>query len=267
MEGLTFLHNNAKEDIESIGLVFEPNFFTGYFYADSHAKKLMAYKVFDSTVPLLSHEIKALRPLFAITFKGDYTLVPLAVFNESEAGKYLAFNTSADEHEAEWDRIIGLETVIIYQRDKKSEKSIESVFPGLRLKHGVGSFLEFCRQQENSEAEAFLHQSGNSFDLAIFHKSKLIFANSIHSDHPEDVRYFILYTLKTLDLKPETPLNMLGGASKNDKVIALLKPYMPNIKQVSIHNNSEHNILKPAGVDPRFTSTNWAGIYASQCAL
>ena len=267
MEGLTFLHNNAKEDIESIGLVFEPNFFTGYFYADSQAKKLLAYKVFDSTVPLQSHEIKALRPLFAISFKGEYTLVPQAIFNETDAGKYLAFNTSADKLEAEWDRIIGLESVIIYQRDKESEKSIESVFPGLRLKHGVGALLEFCRQKENTEAEAYLHQSGNSFDLAIFKKSKLIFANSIQAGHAEDVRYFLLFTLKTLELKPDIHVNLLGVAAKNQEVVELLKPYMPNIRQAAIHGNRDHNIIKPAGVDPRFTSTNWAGIYASLCAL
>lgn len=267
MEGLTFLHNNAKEDIESIGLVFEPNFFTGYFYADSQAKKLLAYKVFDSTVPLQNHKINALRPLFAISFKGDYTLAPQVVFNELDAGKYLAFNTSADEQEAEWDRIIGLESVIIYQRDKESEKSLESVFPGLRLKHGVGAFLEFCRQKENLEPEVYLHQSGKSFDLAIFHKSKLLFANTIQAGHPEDVRYFLLYTLKTLELKPETPVNLLGAAANNDEVIELLKPYMPNIRQAAIHSNRDHNIIKPAGVDPRFTSTNWVGIYASLCAL
>ena len=267
MEGLTFLHNNAKEDIESIGLVFEPNFFTGYFYADSQAKKLLAYKAFDSTVPLQSRDIKALRPLFALSFKGDYTLVPQVVFNESDAGKYLDFNTSAGAQEAEWDRIIGLESVIIYQRDKESEKSVESVFPGLRLKHGVGALLEFCRQKENTDAEVFLHQSGSSFDLAIFHKSKLLFANTIQAGHPEDVRYFLLYTLKTLELKPETPVNLLGAAAKNDEVIELLKPYMPNIRQGAIHGNRDHNIIKPAGVEPRFTSTNWAGIYASLCAL
>ena len=267
MEGLTFLDNNTKADIESIGLVFEPNFFTGYFYADSQAKKLLAYKVFDSTVPLQSYEIKALRPLFALSFKGDYTLVPQAIFNEADAGKYLAFNTSADEQEAEWDRIIGLESAIIYQRDKESENSIESVFPGLRLKHGVGAFLEFCRHKENLQPEAFLHQSGNSFDLAIFHKSKLLFANTIQAGHSEDVRYFVLYTLKTLELKPETPINLLGAAAKNDEVIELLKPYMPNIRQAAIQDNPDRNIVKPAGIDPRFTSTNWAGIYASLCAL
>lgn len=267
MEGLTFLHNNAKADIESIGLVFEPNFFTGYFYADSQAKKLIAYKVFDSTVPLQSHDIKALRPLFALSFKGDYTLMPQVVFNEADAGKYLTFNTSASTDEAEWDRVIGLESVIIYQRDKVSENSIESVFPGLRLKHGVGALLEFCRQKENLEPEVFLHQSGNSFDLVIFHKSKLVFVNTIQAGHSEDVRYFLLYTLKTLDLKPETPVNLLGAAAKNDEVIQLLKPYMSNIKQATIHDNLDRNIIKPSSTDPRFTSTNWAGIYASLCAL
>lgn len=267
MEGLTFLHNNAKEDIESIGLVFEPNFFTGYFYADSQAKKLLAYKVFDSTVPLQSYAIKALRPLFALSFKGDYTLIPQVIFNEADAGKYLNFNTSAEVQEAEWDRIIGLESVIIYQRDKESEKSIESVFPGLRLKHGVGTFLEFCRQKENLEAEAYLHQSGNSFDLAIFHKSKLVFANTIQAGHSEDVRYFLLYTLKTLKLEPEISLNMLGAAANNDEVITLLKPYLPNIQQGAIQSSFDQNITKPTSVDPRFTSTNWAGIYASLCAL
>ncbi len=265
IEGLTYLSSHSQADIQSIGLVFESNFFTAYFYGDLDAQKLVAYKVSNSIDLFNSEELKNLKPVYAISFKGEYTLVPQQVFNEGDAGKYLIFNTSADSENADWDRIIGLESVVVYQSDKKAEKAVDSLFPGLRLKHGMGALLEFCRRNKSDGIHAFLHQSHNIFDFVIFNKSGLLFANSIDASHAEDVRYFVLYTLKTLELPTNISVNLLGAAAKNDKVINLLKPYLPKLATTLQNLNVTSKINFQSISTPQFTATNWAGIYASLC--
>ena len=267
IEGLTYFNSHSKADIQSIGLIFEPNFFTAYFYGDLDARIPLAYGTFDSTVPLQSSEIKALKPIFALSFIGEYTLVPQQVFNDEDAGKYLSFNTSALANEAEWNRIIGLESVLIYKRDEKSEKTVERIFPSLRVKHGIGALLEFCRQNQNGENEVFFHQSGDVFDLVIFSKSHLVFANSINASHSEDARYFLLYTLKTLGLKTDIKVHLLGASAKNEKVIGLLKPYLPKLITTLKISAFSDKISITKLPDQRFAAAHWAGIYASLCAL
>lgn len=267
IEGLIHFNSHSKADIQSIGLIFEPNFFTAYFYGDLDPKIPLAYRSFDSTVPLQSSEIKALKPVYALTFNGDYTLVPQQVFNDDDAGKYLNFNTSASANEAEWNRIIGLESVLIYKRDEKSEGTVERIFPSLRVKHGIGALLEYCRQSQTGAHEVFLNQSDDVFDLVIFGKSTLLFANSIQAGHPEDVRYFLLYTLKLLGLKTEIKINLLGASAKNEKVIELLKPYLPKLNTTFNSGALSNKISMSNFSDSRLAAVHWAGIYASVCAL
>ncbi len=267
LEGLTYFGSHSKEDIQSVGLVFEPNFFTAYFYADNEAKEVLAYKEFDSTVPLLSHEIKSLKPLFAMSFIGDFTLVPQQVFSEAEAGKYLAFNTSANSDDAEWERIIGLEAVLVYKRDVKSERAVDSIFPGLKLKHGLGAFLEFCRQNLTGENQIFLNQSGDIFQLTIFTDKGLVLANSITAGHAEDVRFYLLYSLKQLNMEGDPEITLLGSAARNEAVISLLKPYFTSLSERKNKLKITDRLPFPKISNPRLTSINWPGIYASLCAL
>lgn len=267
IEGLTYFNSLSKADIQSIGLIFEPDFFTAYFYGDAEGRIPMAFGNFDSTVPLQSSVIKALKPIFALSFTGDYTLIPMQVFNDEDAGKYLSFNTSADANEADWNRIIGLDTVLIYQRDEKSESTVERIFPSLRLTHGVSALLEFCRQNQKGEHEVFLNQSGNVFDLVIFSRSALLFANSIQATNVEDVRYFLLYTLKLLEINTDIKVNLLGASAKNKRLIDLLKPYLSNIN-TSLNNNAlSHKITISHLPDAQFAATHWAGIFTSECGL
>ena len=267
IEGLTYFNSLSKADIQSIGLIFEPDFFTAWFYGDMEAGIPIGFGAFDSTVPLQSSQIKSLKPIFALSFNGDYTLVPMQVFNDEDAGKYLSFNTSAAGIDAEWNRIIGLDSVLIYQRDEKSEATVERIFPSLRVKHGVGALLEFCRQNQQDDSQVFLNQSGDVFDLVIFSGSALLFANSIHAGHPEDARYFLLYTLKTLELNTATKVNLLGASAKNNKLIELLRPYLPNLSPSLTDNVVRDKISISHLPDPQFAATHWAGIYASICAL
>lgn len=287
-DGLKYLGGHFKNDFQSIGLVFEPNFFTAYFYSDSEAGKPVAFQQFETHQSEVPAKLKSPHPAFALTFNTHWTLVPQSIFKAEDADTYLHFNTGTSKipgdnqaekapgnhsidipqvaggNRAEWDRLIGLESILIYEKDNASEKVLEKISPGLRLKHGIGALLEFCRflHAEKKAEECFLHQSGNSFSLVVFNRSGLVFANSIYTKHDEDIRYFVLYSLKTLGLQKEVELYLLGEAFGNSTLTALLKNYLPRVR-----TGLPQSLPDRTEIDKSTQMERWPGIFARICAL
>lgn len=264
IEGLTYFGGHSNDDLKSIGLVFEPNFFTIYFYTDLESHQIAGYRTFTSDENLAEIELNDLKANFALSFTSDWTLVPQNVFHEDDALKLLQFNTAAEHGKVEWERLIGFEAVLIYEPNIAAERKLESVFPGLQLKHGIGSLLEFCRnrQQRSSEISSFLHQSEDRYSFVIFDADKLLFANTIQAKHDEDVRYFVLYSFKTLNLDPGQPVFLLGGAVKNEGLKKNLGIYLSKM-ETSIVINDE----AMPGVKSELNAGHWPGIFAKVCAL
>ena len=264
IEGLTYFGGHSNDDLKSIGLVFEPNFFTIYFYADLESHQIAGYRTFNSDENLAEIELNNLKANFALSFTSDWTLVPQNVFHEDDALKFLQFNTAAEHGKAEWERLIGFEAVLIYEPNIPVERKLETVFPGLELKHGIGSLLEFCRnrQQKSTGISSFLHQSEDRYSLVIFEGDQLLFTNTIHAQHDEDVRYFVLYSFKTLNLDPGHPVFLLGGAVKNEGLKKSLSIYLSKMETTIFINDEEI-----PGVKSEINALHWPGIFAKVCAL
>lgn len=264
IEGLTYFGGHSNDDLKSIGLVFEPNLFTIYYYTDLESHHIAGFRTYDSKVNLSDLELNDLQANYALIFTSDWTLVPQNIFHEDDATKFLEFNATSEIGKAEWERLIGFEAVIIHEPNLASEKILESVFPGLELKHGVGSLLEFCRihQQKIKGITSYLHQSEDRFTLVIFDSDKLIFANTIHSKHMEDLRYFVLYSFKTLNLDTGHSVFLLGGATKNKELIKNLRIYLSQIK-----TSIELNDGSVSEMNSEPNAAHWPGIYAKVCAL
>lgn len=264
IEGLTYFGGHSNDDLKSIGFVFEPNFFTIYFYTDLESHQIAGYRTFHSDENFADIELNHLKANFALSFTSDWTLIPQSVFHEDDAVKFLQFNTASENNQVEWERLIGFEAVLIYEPNSVAEQKLETVFPGLQLKHGIGSLLEFCRnhQQKSTQISSFLHQSEDRYSLAIFNADHLLFANTIQAKHDEDVRYFVLYTFKTLNLDPGHPVFLLGGAMKNEGLKKNLGIYLSKMETTIFLNNED-----VPGVKSELNAGHWPGIFAQTCAL
>ncbi len=264
IEGLTYFGGHSIDDLKSIGLVFEPNFFTIYFYADIESHQIVGYRKFNSGENLENIDLNDLKANFALSFTSYWTLVPQNVFHEEDALKFLQFNTPAGNNQVEWERLIGFEAVLIFEPNTEADRKLETVFPGLQLKHGIGSLLEFCRNrcQKSTQISSFLHQSEDKYSLVIFDGNQLIFTNTIQAQYDEDVRYFVLYSFKTLNLDPGHSVFLLGGAVNNESLKKNLSVYLSQLETgVVIH---EEGIQ---GIKSELNAAHWPGIFAKECAL
>lgn len=252
--------DSDKVDIKSVGLVFEPNFFTVYYYSDIDAESAVGYDRKERSETKDLSALKAYAPLFAITFKPEWTLIPKSLFSENDAAALLSFNTSFEGDKAEWDEILGIEAVQIFGRDELAEKLIEPVFPGLRVTHGARSLIELHRKTPDLKSKTLVFQAENAWYFTIFKNGKLLFANAISADYPEDVRYFLFYTFKQLNLDTNQTVVLLGEAVMNLGLKNLLEKYL------STEFISE-NKLQLNSLPPETLAQHWAGIYASICAL
>lgn len=264
IEGLTYIGGHPKEELQSIGLVFEPNFFTAYFYSDPAGRKPVAYRTFKFPLDKVSAGLRDLRPLFSLSFNTEWTLVPLSIFNPEDAESYLRFNTRFAHGYADWERMLGLELAVVSRKDEEADRVIEDLFPGLRLRHGVGAFLEFCRvvQGDEKSTQCFLHQSENRFTLTVFDGMGLKLANTIEATHTEDVRYFVMYVLKTLNIQPPYSLFLSGQAVNNPDLTRALANHISVVQPVKPPTD-----VPKRTTDDAQSAAHWIGLYPDVCVL
>jgi len=252
--------DSEKEEIKSVGLVFEPNFFTVYYYSDPQAKNLIGYeRKTRSEITDLS-DLKTYTPLYAVTFKPEWTLVPKDLFSEDDADALLSFNTAFEGNGAEWDEILGIDAIQIFGKDEQAEKLVQQAFPGLRVTHGARSLIELHRKTPHLNSQTLVFQTESAWYITIFKNGKLLFANAINTDHPEDVRYFLFYTFKQLNLGTDQSVVLIGEAVMNLGLKNLLEKYL-HIQPIG------ENKLYASELAPETRARHWTGIYASLCAL
>lgn len=255
-----YFGNSNKEDIHAVGLVFEPNFFRVYYYADREAKKLVGEEVVNYGSEPETTDISKLYPLYALTFNAHYTLIPNDLFDEDHAQDILSFNTESNSPNVDWNNDPGNKAKIIFERDIHSEQYLDRVLPGLQLKHGVHALLSYCRQFKSSESYSALVQNGEKYTLAVFNGDQTRYVNTIDAKHQEDVIYFLLYALKTIGVNTNATLYLLSGAADNPDLESRLKEYLP-----SVVKESPISTYQP--ISGEEVSKHWLGVHAYLCAL
>jgi hypothetical protein len=226
-----------QHDIKSFGLEFGPNFFiihefsdhAGEMYIASHAVRIEDWTHERERV----HHISM--PLFAITHTPNWTLAPSAVFEENNAEEFLTFNTPAKPGSLVCnDRILYLEGALIYEADQVAESFLDAHYPGLGLRHGGGLYLEIIGrlQQNKPHTATYIHQLGDYYHISVYERGKLILSNAIDAPLLEDIRYFVLFTLKQLGIEPANPIYLSGEAAINESLKTALGKFYPDIQQL-----------------------------------
>jgi len=255
-----YFGNSNREDIHSVGLVFEPNFFRVYYYSDREAQKLVAAEEVNNGSEPENIDISKLYPLYALTFNTQYTLMPNDLFDEEHAQEILAFNTESNSPNVDWNSDPVNEAKVIFDRDIHSEQYLDRVFPGLQLKHGALALISYCRNVKDIDRFSVLSKNSEKYTLAIVEDHKIRYINSIDARHTEDVIYFLLFTQKNLGIEQSTPLYLLGTTESDSGLKAVLQKYL-----ASVHTRSPISTNSPlSGED---AATHWIGVHAYLCAL
>ena len=171
--------------------------------------------------------------VIAIHRNGLFSLVPHPLFDEQQLPNYLKYNAKilATDH-LEYDLIEGLDAVNVYVPFTNVNNYLYDLFGEFEFKHSSTVLLETLIKLPSSRQGTlcFLHLAESRMDLAVFASKKLLFYNSFPVSSPEDVMYFLLFSLEQLNLDPESlKLRLLGEVSEEDRIYEFCTEYFENV--------------------------------------
>ncbi len=246
--------------MRSIGLEFGPNFFATYYFSDLEGEQFVSAD--KSSSASFKETDERLSPLYGIIHSPAWTLIPEAAFDENEIEKYLNFSTAVSQNSiASFDRLLALNAMLIYHCDPEAEQYTDQHFPGLRLRHAAGLLIELTIRIQglSKKNNIYIHQVANRFIVLVFKSGKLHLANHLETPHAEDVRYYVLYTMKNLELPENTSLRLIGEAAENFLLILGLKTYLTDVDTID-------NPFVKNSIDSKFDSVHFLGLHSSLCA-
>jgi len=162
-----------------------------------------------------------------------FSLVPQPLFDEDQLPNYLKYNAKilASDH-LDYDVIEGLESVNVYVPFANVNNYLYDLFGEFEFKHSGTVMLETLIKLPSSRQGSicYLHLAESQMDLAVFASKKLLFYNSFTVSSPEDVLYFLLFSLEQLSLDPESlKLRLLGEVAEDDQVYEFCTEYFENV--------------------------------------
>ena len=224
-----------QEDIQSIGLCFEPDFFSVWFYADKFGEDCIGRErfAFGEIEKIATAEFADKAVLFALSHSPIYTLIPTALFEEAQAKTYLAFNTEfSGKGAAESDDIPEAGITLVYNDPKESQEIIDKHWPGLKVHHAAGQLIRILlRLAKTSERRCYIYAEGDTYFFFAFENGKLLMSNAVEASHTEDALYFTLFALRQLytEAGEKTPVTLLGAAAERPDLITGLGAYVNDL--------------------------------------
>jgi hypothetical protein len=162
-----------------------------------------------------------------------FTLVPMPVFDPDHLANYIKYNAKilGTDH-LDYDPIQGLDSANVYVPFTNVNNYLFEKFGEFEFKHSGTVLLETLLKLPSSRqgTVAFMHLAESQMDLAVFSNKKLLFYNSFVFSSPEDIMYFLLFSLEQLELNLDTlKLRLVGEVSAADRIYELCTEYLENV--------------------------------------
>ena len=256
-ETLRPILNKADESFDmkdslKYDLIFEMGDKTfGYSILDVEKNKFIALGYFRNHLADVVNSISWLSGQFhtvkGIIANSRFTLIPEALFLESEKESYFTFLHERESGEAVFsDRIEHLGIYTVYSIPGHCGKEIGRVFPKLTLCH-ISSVLIgniWMNVKNMAGHKVFLNLREGQFDLLVFEGKQLKYCNIFHFHTPEDIAYYVIFVFEQLNLNPEEiTLTFLGNVDKFSPVFDLLFRYIRNIEFLSRNEGFSYSYL------------------------
>ena len=262
-EPFTFLKRNGeKKQIQSVGLIFEPDFFTLYAYASRNGEGVVGFSTLspDSLTNLTLPQ----EPLYALAYSPEWTLVPRSTFRPEDAREHLLFNTAAsDKDEPGIDVLVVFDAVLIYRVRPEAERILAAISPGLRMRHLASTALELMFKSTRLHASPFIwiHLLGDHAMVVAGKNRTPVLATSVDARHAPDLAYFTLFSAKQLELDAHTFLYLTGNSKNADQIRSLLKNHFHTVSPPPAPTTHPQEPTEPS-----LESRHFMGLYAPICA-
>jgi hypothetical protein len=162
-----------------------------------------------------------------------FTLVPMPLFDAEHLANYLKYNAKilGTDH-LDYDPIEGLDTANVYVPFTNVNNFLFDLFGEFEFKHSGTVLLEALMKLPSSRQGTlgYLHLAESQMDLVVFSNKKLLFYNSFVFSSPEDIMYFLLFSLEQLELDMDLfKLRLLGEVTEGDRVYELCSEFLENV--------------------------------------
>jgi len=164
------------------------------------------------------------------TFK--YTLIPESLFNEESLAHYTRFFQSAIPGEIFQNSIKSERIKNIFSISKELYTDLNRIFNEPVIYSQSCTFIEGIKKtyKERASGSLFIDIHKKHIQLALFNDSGLVFYNIFDCQNADELNYFILNTVETLQLKSdETSLILSGEINSDDEYFKRLEKYFSEI--------------------------------------
>ena len=178
---------------------------------------------------MLQQEFKEVGVLFSNDL---FTIVPATYFIEEEASTYLKFNTKILQTDVVAHDMLSQDLVNVYIPYTNINNFFFDKYGEFEFQHNISVLIEsvLAKKQLKQEAQIYLNDYNNYYELIIVQNNKLLLANTFHYETKEDFIYYLLFTLEQLQLDPsEIDLWLLGTIMKQSENYDILYTYIKNI--------------------------------------
>ena len=166
------------------------------------------------------------------------TIVPLEHFNKSDMLAFyrLCFpSRQASLADMQYQILSSVEAVMVFCLDRDILRAVQECYPDVKACCADAKQLElFAALQEKRPAledaqqhDVYLHVAGHSMYVAVFRRSKLLYAASQTADNDSDPPFLLLGIWNALELQAQRDTVHLEGASKELK--KTLAEYILNV--------------------------------------
>jgi hypothetical protein len=180
------------------------------------------------------------RTVRAGLFSPKFSLIPLSLFNEAEAGIYLQETINlGKEDQVFFDVIESLKAANVYAFEIPYIQGFQAHFPEANFCHvSTGLINNFIHNFDSSSSKnIFLNIYDHYVMITVIEDSKLLFHNIFSFKASPDCLYYILLVYKQLGLVPERhPLYIVGELVADSEIHKLLYKYIKTIHFVNRPN-------------------------------
>ena len=175
------------------------------------------------------------------------TLIPEAIYSESNRKEILQFNHPVLQNEGEnSDWLASIKAYNTYLIPEALKRCLNKNFPKAIWKHDSSILIESLIQQfKLKEGEkVYLSVQNNYFELVVLEGKKLRFFNSFAYKTAPDLIYYLLFSFEQLSINPDQiPVVLLGEIEKESEVYKLLYRYVRHLHFAKRNPNYSYSFI------------------------
>jgi len=192
----------------------------------------LAFQAFD----YLQYDYRKVSVVYANEL---FTMIPEALFDESQLAEYLKFNTKilATDYIAH-DTIASQGIVNAYIPFANTNNRFFDAYGSFDFYHAVTLLTTHALDKGAKKDSVLVHVSKTSFDMVVTRDSKLLLANTYTFTTKEDFVYYLLFAFEQLELDHETvPVHCVGEIDTESELYKITYTYIRHLTAATAQND------------------------------